>query len=172
MTWLYENPWPAIVGGAIGEVILIGMLYATGRLRLVVWMVVVAAIAGGLVWFERYTVTDREQIEMNLHEIAAALERGDAKTVVDHISPSAQQTIGRARFAASLHATEVRINSDLKIEVIDDVDPPQAKATGTVTVVGSRGYSGAVPVQVELTLRKVDGKWLIYSHQEPRVGLR
>lgn len=172
MTWLYENPWPAIVGGAIAELILIGMLFASGRLRLVVWMAVVAAIAGGLVLFEHYTVTDREQIELNLREIAAALERGDVSTVVEHISPAAERTIGRARFAALQGATEVRINNDLEIKVYYDEDPLRAEAWGTVTAVGSRVYRGAVPVQVEVALRKVEGKWLIYNHKELGVGIR
>jgi hypothetical protein len=174
MTWLYENPWPTIVAGGVAELALIANLYVTGRLRTVVWMLVVAAIAGGLLLFEHYTVTDREQIEANLQEIASALERGDSKTVLAHISPTAKQnTIDRARYAVSLRATEVRINSDLTIDVRENADPPQAVASGTVTVSGSlRGYTGTAPLQVTVYLRKSDGKWLIYDHEELRVGLR
>lgn len=172
MTMLVENPWPAIVIGGIVEAILIGMLFVTGRLRTVVWMAVAAAIAGGFVLLEHFVVTDREQIETNLFEIAAAIERGDAQTVVGHISPSATRTIDRARFAVSLRPAEVRISSDLKIVVRDEFDPPEADATGTVTVVGSRRYAGAVPVQVAVYFRKVDGVWLISGHEEPRLGLR
>jgi len=171
MTWLIENPWPIMLAGGAVELALLFMLFTTGRVKVMLYMVFAGAVIGGLLLVEKYVVTDREQIETMLQEIADALEQGDSKTVVAHISPAAKDTISSAYRAGQLRPREVRINSDLKIDVRDDVDPPQAEASATVTVTGTGPYAGTAPVQVKAWLRKVDGEWLIYDHTE-KIGMR
>jgi hypothetical protein len=171
MAWLVENPWPIMLAGGAVELALLFMLFTTGRVKVMLYMVLAGAVIGGLLLVEKYVVTDREQIETMLQEIADALEQGDAKTVVAHISETAKDTRSSAYRAVQLRPREVRINNDLKIDVRDDVDPPQAEASATVTVTGTGPYAGTAPVQVKAWLRKVDGKWLIYDHTE-KIGLK
>jgi hypothetical protein len=166
MSWLFENPWPVILAGGAVEFALLVMLYTTGRVNVMLWMALAGAVIGGLLLVERNIVTDREQIENVFDEIAEAAERGDGETIVKHISPTATDTIVRARAAVRFRPSEVRINNDLKIDVREEIDPPQAEATATVTVSGAAGYKGGFPVQVRVWLRKVDGKWLIYDHTD------
>jgi hypothetical protein len=172
MNWLVENPWPVVIVGAGIELALLVALYMTGRLRTVVWMLVVAAITGGYWLLEQQIVTEREQIEANLYEIAAAFENRDVATVEKHISKSAPVTLTEAQQAARLPFAEVRINSGLKIDVRDDFDPPEAEASGTVTVTMTSGFTKPMPVQITVYLRKVDGKWLIVRHEKPHLGIR
>jgi hypothetical protein len=172
MLWIVENPWPVLIVAAIGELALLVAFYRTGRVKMTLWMLILAAAAGGYWLLEKEIVTDREQIENNLHAIAAAMVANDVATVESYISKSAPVTLQRAQQVARMPFAEIRINNDLQITIRDDVDPPQAEAAGTVTVVMARGYTGATPARATVRLRKADGQWLIYEHEEPRIGIR
>jgi hypothetical protein len=172
MMWIVENPWPVIAVAVLGELALLVAFYRTGRVTMTLWMLLLAAAAGAYWLIEASVVTDREQIENNLHAVAAAMVARDVATVESYISKSAVVTLQRAQQAAGMRFAEIRINNDLQITIKDDVDPPQAEAAGTVTVVMASGRSPAMPVQAKVWLRKFDGQWLIYSHEEPRLGIR
>jgi hypothetical protein len=173
MLWIVENPWPILIVVALGELALLVAFYRTGRVKMTLWMLILAAAAGGYWLLEKEIVTDREQIENNLHAIAAAMVANDVATVESYISKSAKiTTLQSAQQVARMKFAEIRINNDLLVTVRDDVDPPQAEATGTVTVVMASGYTGTTVARATVRLRKVDGQWLIYEHEEPRIGIR
>ncbi len=163
MTWLLESPWPALAGGIFAEVALVATFMSTGRVRMVGWMAVVAALTGGLLLIEWLVVTDREQISADVHAAAAAVEKGDVNGVLSFVSPSAIALQAKARLVTALGLREVRVADDMKIYIRGDVDPPQAQVTCTVIVVPGMGYQGKVPVNVTAFFRKQEGKWRVYK---------
>jgi hypothetical protein len=172
MLWIVENPWPVLAVAALGELALLVAFYRTGRVKMTLWMLLLAAAAGGYWLIEQQIVTDREQIENNLHAIAAAFERNDVATVESYISKSSPRTLQEAQQAAGLQFAEVRIGNDLTIVLREEFDPPEADASGTVMVMMKRGFAKAMPVKVTVYLRKVDGQWLISGHERPEVSIR
>ncbi|RIK77065.1 MAG: hypothetical protein DCC68_18125 [Planctomycetota bacterium] len=172
MLWIVENPWPVVAAGIAVELFLVVKLFTTGRLKMVMWMVVAAAVVGGYWLVERAIVTDREQIETNLHAVAAAMERNDVAAVEKYIDKASPHTLSEARQAARLPFAEVRINNDLKIDVVAEDNPPTAEASGSVTVAMTSGFTKPTLVQATVKLRKIDGEWLIYRHEKPRIGIR
>lgn len=171
MTWLLESPWPAIVVGALAEIALICIFFATGRVKLLIGMAAVAVLAGGMFLLQWWVVTDREQIRQNVFDAAKAVEQGDVDGVIKFISPSAKAVQDRARQVSAMRLREVRVADDLKIDVRDDVEPKQARVSGICSVGVTGMMSGVVPVNVTLFMRKDGDHWLIYD-AEHRVGLR
>ena len=92
MTWLFENPVPAVLIGGFSLAILIGGWLKTGWRSLIVAMVAVIALTVGLVVLERYVVTDREQVDLTLRDIAALVERNDIdKATALEFAPNPEQ---------------------------------------------------------------------------------
>jgi hypothetical protein len=84
---LGENVWPLVGVLALGALALAIAIVATGRGRLLVGIVALAAIAGLLILVERLWVTDREQVDGIIDDIARSAAREDAPGIVRHLSP-------------------------------------------------------------------------------------
>src|SRR5215211_577876 len=97
MQWLFENPWPSVVAGAIVALAFGLMFLRSGRTAWLVAMAGVLVSLALLVVVERAVVTDREQVELTLEEIAVALERNDSDKVVDYILPDQTELRGYAK---------------------------------------------------------------------------
>lgn len=168
MSWLLETPWPAIIGGAIAEVALGFMYFTSGRLRLLLWMGVAAAVAASLILLQWFVVTDREQITANVNAAAEAASRGDVEGVLGFISPSAEALRLRARGVIAMRPSSVRVVI-LKLEILKNENPPQARLN-CLAMVKHPLYKGETPVKVEAFLRKHDAKWVVYDARE-QLGL-
>ncbi len=128
MTALVENPMPIIFFGIIAEAVLGVVLLRTGR-GAILWVmlgVLVVVLAGvGLEWL---VVTQAEEVEATLDNVAAALMANDLDRVFQHVAPEAQPSRSRARYAMGLFKlTGVKINN-LKIKINRLTSPPSAKA--------------------------------------------
>ena len=179
MTWLFENPVPTVLIGVLSLAILIGGWLKTGWRSLIVAMVAVIALTVGLVVLERYVVTDREQVDLTLREIAALVERNDIDGALKHVHSSGQ----RIRDAASgelrgYKFSKVSITSTPEIKLSPAHNPTQAVAEFNVVVVVSDAAGGLSDVRaprfVSVTFLKEDGQWRVsdYKHDEPTAGMR
>jgi ketosteroid isomerase-like protein len=171
VSWLLESPWPAIWGGIIAEAVLVAIFLSTGRVRLVAWMALAAAISGGFVLLEWLVVTEREQIVATIFDAAEAIEAGDIDRALSFVAEDAKELRDKAGRAVNHRPRQVRVGDDMKIEIRDDVEPPQAQVILRAMVVLGGGYDGALPFHVTAWLRKEDGKWRVYRADE-RLGLR
>ena len=177
MTWVIEQPLYLIILGLVG-VVGFGFGWIQTGYRALLYLAVGSAVcAAGLLLLERFVVTDAEQVEAALHQIADDIENNDLPAVLAAIHPDAVET--RQRAAAEFPNYEidyVDIKSNLKVDFKDDVVPPKALATFNVTVKGRERSFGPfnVPRFVEVTLVKVDDRWLAldYRHYEMTFGMK
>jgi len=175
MTWLFENPWPALVAGVIAEGVLAIVLVTSGRGKWIGVMVLVALLTIGLLVMERLVVTEVERVENSLDEVAVALEHNDRQGVLDHLSPSAA---GLRSHAAStlqqLTINEAHIGSDLTVRINELKSPPTATATFTARISGDALHGGLpyknMVQRLRVILHKEQNRWLIFSYDE--VGLK
>ena len=179
MTWLFENPVPTVLMGAFSLAILIGGWLKTGWRSLIVAMVGVVALTVGLVVLEHFVVTDREQVDLTLREIAALVERNDIDGALKHVHSSGQ----RIRDAASgelrgYKFAKVSITSTPEIKLRPARNPTEAVAEFNVVVVVSESTGTFTDIRaprfVSVTFLKEDGQWRVsdYKHDEPMTGMR
>jgi len=175
MGWLFENPLPAVLMGGLTVAMLGSGWLRTGQKWLLYLMVVVILLTVGAVVLERMVVTDREQIERTLHEIADLVEQNRIDAALEYaysgspeIREQAITELGSYRF----HRIDIKRN--LKIEVFPDHIPPKATAEFNVLVVFSTkdGFLNQEYVLrfVEVTFyREDDGQWRAaeYHHYPP-----
>lgn len=169
MTWLLEDPWPIVILGVLGEVLLLAALLRTGRGLFVACMVGVALLTGLGVLVERLVVTDREEIEETLQSAAAALSSDEPLRVLDYIAPEAEEVRSAAqRYLAwidfrdiSLRAPETRVSQRM---------PGTATVRFTAHVQGTLKNSelslGEGLVYLEVQFRKHEGRWLVTGYQQ------
>ncbi len=177
MIWVIEQPLYLIILGLVA-VVGFGFGWMQTGYRALLYLAVGSAIcAGGLLLLERLVVTDAEEVESVLHQIAGDIERNDLPAVLAAIHPDAVQTRQRAEAEFPNYEIDyVDIKSNLKVDVDDDAVPPKAMATFNVMVKGRERSFGpfTVPRFVEVTLVKVDDRWLAldYRHYEVTFGMK
>lgn len=170
MSWLVETPWPAVVLCGVAELALAIMLLRSGRGRLLLAMGGVALLALALVIVERVVVTEREQVEMTLDDLASALKANDVQRAVSFISTSnpglrsyAQRQLERVRIR------DARVTGDLQIAINQRQAPHTAIANfiGRVEGIDRRGHApyGTFISRFEVQLRQEGGRWLITGYE-------
>ena len=182
MTLLLENPVPAMIVGGLTAAILGGGWLQTGRKWLLYLMVAAILLTVGAVIMERTVVTDREQITVTLHQIAALVERNEVDAAVDYVYSGAPEVRSAAEAElARYEFSAVDIKRNLEIQVYPDEKPPRAVAEFNVTVqLSTRGgqfqiTDRRIPRYVEVTFyQEENGAWRVgaYAHDEPTRGYR
>jgi hypothetical protein len=178
MTYFLETPWPAMLIGGLAALMIGSGWLRTGQTWLLYLLLAILALTVGAVVLERLVVTDREQVDATLHEIARLVEKNDLEAAFQYAhSPAVRgQAAGelpRYRFQ------EVAIARNLQIKVFPKHLPPKATAEFNVLVVFST-RDGSWSNQrlaryVEVTMLKDDdGQWRVsaYAHYDPMRGMR
>jgi len=175
---LYESPMLVIVIGLTTAALLGGLWLQTGKRILLVMLVAMLALTAGGIILERSVETDREQIDSTLHQIARDIERNDRRAVLAHIHSQADDIRQAAAREIELYEFEqVKIKSNLKIEVDASMEPKTATAKFNVVVIASGAMLGKnrrVPRYVTLEFEQEDGVWRLrsYSHESAAVGFK
>lgn len=175
MTPFFESPWP---GGAVGVVLTVMMVAGylrTGRPAPLAAAGGALILGAGLVCLAIYVETDREQIDATIHDLARKLEANRDQEVLDAIHSGAPEVKRRAASELIKYSIdEVKVKSNLKIEVQIDHQPPRAVAT--FKVVGRiQEYPRPIPRSIKLVFyRDPEGVWRIidYSHHSSDEGFR
>jgi len=182
MSWLYETAWPGLFVCLLAEVVLGIMLLRTGRGQLLFAMLAVAVLGIVLICIEHFVVTEREEVENTLDDLAAALRANSAQQVVGFISPSNQ---GLRSFATQqlkrVKISFAKVTGDLTIDVSHRQEPPTAKANFIARIEGQelRGHAprGAFVNRFDVQFRKEGGRWLItgymledFARPQPKKG--
>jgi len=95
MSWLFETPWPAIAIGVLATAMAAGAA-AHGPPGAAARDVAIILLTIGAVVLERWVVTDREQVDATLHEIARLVESNDVDAVLRYAYSGSRQC-GRRR---------------------------------------------------------------------------
>lgn len=177
MTWLLENPWPAIVGGILVEILLAIAYFALPKRGILIAMGAVAAGIVALVLVERFVTTESEEVENALLQLAATLETNNVAAVQELVAPDAT----RVRSAAERHMPRYQINDvhitrDLEVKVDSAANPPKAVATFTCRVnandrKGELPYTNAM-LKFTINYRKVGDQWLVDEYDVDRPEIR
>ena len=176
MTTLFENPMPIIYVGIFVVAILGAILLNTRRgvLLIPIGLVLVLILLGVLV--ERLVVTPREEVEMTIDGLAAAIKANDPAGTLRYISPSAEKTRRRAEWGLERFAVKDAKVRNLEITVNRLTSPPSAKASfnGILSIEDRKGQLPyrAYPIEFTAEFRKEGNRWLLMGHTEdtPDIG--
>src|SRR4051812_44542548 len=123
-----EDPTWILAAGIAIEAILAVILARTGRVAVIALMVGAFVLMLAGLGIERAIVTEREEVEQTLDEIADALLAGDVAGVVRFLAPEASNL--RAEAASQL--PQVKVNEakirDLKVSFNHHANPETATA--------------------------------------------
>lgn len=176
MTWLLEDPLPILVMGAALAIALVTGFIKTGHKGLLYALAATVVLVIALLALENYVVTDREEVEDVLFEIAEAVERNDIDAAIEHVSPEAPGLERANQELRRIQFQEVKIKPNLEIDVFPERAPPEAVAKFNVVVVANVGLGGMehYPRYVEATFVKERDDWVVhdYSHHEPTRGMK
>lgn len=176
---ILESPLPAIVFGIILTAILAVVFLNTRRKSVLAAMAVVLLIAVGGVALEKWWVTDREQIEATLNDIARALESNDLERIYTFIEPDADKT----RTLAAINMALVTVRSakvrNLEVKVNRLASPPVAEIRfiGSFYCEGKAVIDNMMPLpdshyilDFDADLYLLDGRWMVGDNVkfEPR----
>ena len=172
-----ESPWPILIVGLVFETVLAIALFRTGRGMILGLMGGVGLVVLLGVLLEHWTVTDTKRVRQTLEAAAAGLKADDAQRVNLCIVPDAdgdraRYLVGWALGQAKFQELTIR---NLEVKFNYRTSPPTAETSFTVSTRGTaRGemFVGeqSAPVDMEVTLRKESGRWLVYG--EPKYEIR
>lgn len=179
MTMLLESPWPALIIGGLATAIVASGWLQTGRQVLLYAMVAMILLTVAAVAVERLVVTDRERVDMALHEIARLVEQNDVDGALQYADPA--HPVVRERAVAELpryRFQKCTIARNLEIQVDPKHIPP--KATAQFNAIVKLGFAdGSWSDQTVVRFVRVtffqdaSGQWCVadYEHADPRQGL-
>jgi len=161
MSWFTENPWPPV----FVCVVMAGLAAAWGLTRnqprgyLGAALAVLAAL--GCFQFEKWIVTDREQIELEVHQLVADFTAQDEEATLDHFSPQAVDWRTQAQLALKLVKIQNIDVKDLSVKMTSGGSEAvsQFRANGRITFSGMD--AGHQPSRWKLTWRREQGEWKI-----------
>jgi low affinity Fe/Cu permease len=164
MTWLTEDPfWPLAVAASALVIILI-VMFATGRWAL--WKpaagVIVLVLLVALI--ERLVVTDRERIELVMDRAVQAALRHDVPAIEALIEPQAKELRRQIRMELARGEIEqLRITHEV-VRVNHATTPPSATADLIVRLAVRAprvGIEDLPPIAVKIQLQKHPSGWLV-----------
>ena len=170
MTTFIENPYPLLVVGVLVEAFLVALLYATQKKLILIPIAVVLVLVIGGILIERAVVTEREEVEDTIDQVAAALRANDVDAVLSHLSKSAGESRSRARWALDRLQINGAKVSGLEITINSLTSPPSAKAKFS-GVIKFDDRKKEFPYRVydskfEFELRKEGNRWMVTGHDE------
>ncbi len=179
MTWLFENPLPILIMGGLTLAIIAGGWFQTQRKELVIAFIAALVVFGGALVLERSIVTDGEQVELVIAQIAREAEANDAAALAKHFHSSAGDM--RSQLSTEMAVFQVKkvsIKSNLKVIVDPRALPKRAVATFNVvaTITDKTGTFKEQPIPrfVTANFELEDGQWrcIDYKHEDPQRGMQ
>ncbi|MBX7072583.1 MAG: hypothetical protein K1X71_05505 [Pirellulales bacterium] len=169
MNWLVENPTWMLVLAVVTEAVLAVAFVRTGRGIVLTLMAGVAVLALAGLAMERYVVTDREQVEAALDDVAAGLVANDLTAVLARIAPEASQLRAVAETnMPRVKFTEAKIR-DLTVTINRFTSPPSAEARFR-GIISANDTKGQFPYdhfmqRFTVKLRSEGDEWLLTDYE-------
>lgn len=164
MTWFTEDPFWPLVLAACAAIIILLMMFASGRWSLWKPVAVVVVLALLLALVEHLIVTDRELIESQINLATQAALRHDVSAIESLVDPQAVQLRRQIRSElAQVRIEQLRITHQV-VQVDLATNPPTAIADMIVRLSVREGKGGSEdvpPVAVKVQFRKGTGGWLV-----------
>lgn len=177
MMWIAEQPLTILLLTLGAEAALFAAMVQTGKKLFMPIMAGVALLGLLLLGIEWLVVTDREQVEGTLYDVADAIEANDVDRVIAHLEVGANETAGDARrYMGMLKVGQVKIKDNLEITIAPQTDGKLATASFNVTLIvsdTSQTFANQTfPQFLKVYFRHRDGVWRIYDYErfDPREG--
>ncbi|HEY5312906.1 MAG TPA: hypothetical protein VIK18_10325 [Pirellulales bacterium] len=168
MTWLTEDPFWALALAACALLIIVLLMFATGRWALWKPAAAVVLLAIALIVIEKLVVTDRERIELVIDRAVQAAKRNDVPAIEALIEPQANQLRRQVRSElAHARIEQLRVTHEV-VCVQSDAVPPAAEADLIVRLSVQQGHGpieDAPPVALKVQFSKASGGWLVSAAQ-------
>lgn len=173
MYWLTENAFQPLMLGLLVAMATGAFGYVLNQRKLIAVCVVTLLLTSGIVVTEQLIVTHKEQLEMDINSMAAALSRNDQQTVLNYVDPSYDELINRIRNEMpDIDFRSVTINN-LLIHHEPQATTAQLEFIARVAADATRSRYGAegtgvVSVSLDYELGD-DGRWRIVNYDHDRV---
>lgn len=163
--WFTEAAWPPIILCLALAAIAAGLWNAQRK----GWMLALAGVlvaACPVIWVvERQIVTPAEEIELAVHDLAAAVRDGDVDTTVSYLSPQlpALQAAVRSAMAIADIGDDLRI-TDLSVRMTsaDTRAISHFRANATIRAHAMQ-HEAHHPTRWELTWQRQEGNWKVVA---------
>ena len=172
--WLTENAFQPAMIGLLAAFAAWTFWFMTKKKALLITTIVVAVGTLGIIVIEQLIVTDAEQLRTDLYLVAGAVQANDLDTVLDYISPQAENLVAEAKFEMSqiiFKKLSVKRLSDPEIDLTSNPPTASISFNAIVAVDGSKSkYYGNIPhasgaTRATLNYEKdSQGKWKIVSY--------
>ena len=178
VSWFTDNSTLPMVTGVIMVIILLGLAFSAREKTMVYLAIVIGVLTAGTVACERFIVTDREEVTARVYDLAEAVQANDKSRVLEFVSNSRQDTIGRVNGEMPRYDFDTcRLVGVNYYEPKEDDANQRAEICFVVSVrVRLNQNPELLWGQRKVTLhfeKEADGKWRVidYSHEDPRSGL-
>jgi len=158
-----ENPWPAAFAFTAVAVVFAILWSSQKRAWPLVASIVCVLAAGGMFLIDQAVITDAEQIELHVRDLAAAFQQKDLERVTSYFSPLCDE-----RPLIATAAAMVTVGDDLRISDVD----VEMKARGSRAIIHFRANAtvslrsvnlGYHPSRWRLTWQREGGEWKIVT---------
>jgi flagellar motor component MotA len=174
MTYFTEDSmWMIFLGVAVIAV-LGAVLFRTGRGYALWAMIGVAVLVVVGVTVEKLIVTEKEEVENTLDDIAAAMEANDLQKLLTYIAPSDKTSRIQATWA--MDRCEIRSASILQLDVtVNRLTSPhtaQARFVGIIRYHDRKGQSpyGTHKSTFTVSFEKQGGRWIVTGYKTDLPG--
>jgi ketosteroid isomerase-like protein len=174
LEWFTESAFFPSCIGVMLAIVFVGLAFSTGETIMLKAALVVALLITVLNVIEVSIVTDREQVENSLYDMASAMRQNDFEHVFEYLDR--EELVQRAR-AELRDATCHSCN----ITAIKEVTVGQAGESAVADFVAfarasNKGFPSPTPIQrrIKLSMEKRSGGWKIvdFETSDPRAGFR
>ena len=169
MEFLLEDPLPIALGGLVLAVLAAVLVAQRGQATTLIVVASVLAITVGMLAIEWYVVTDVEQVENTLSDLANDLRSNNTEAVLEYLAPSNNQLRQMARGHLNTYqVTEAKVGSDLKVTLNPLTSPPSAVAefTGRIDLADDGGtlVHKNIVQRFTVTFSRIGDRWLISNY--------
>ncbi len=171
MTWWTENPVPILVFCVAAIAIIAIAFLQTGRKWCLYAGVAVVLLAASALVVDQVVITDREQIEITLRDLADLVGANDVPGVLAHIAADATRMRNDAeRYLTRYQIERASIGQRIVVEIHERQQPPMATAefTGRIEIPEAQEMAGrSIAVRkFRLQLRKEGpGDWRCVDYE-------
>jgi hypothetical protein len=169
MNYLAENALPIWAGGAVVLTMTIIVYLQTRTCGALLAIVIVLALAGGLLLAEHLMETPREAVERTLYELANTVEANDVDRALRFLASTAPTQI-RHDVETLMPLVEIEranIIGSPKIEVEPGNDPDSATVTCRGFIVATlkqNGMKGGAEDELTMTWIRQGNRWLVEDY--------
>ena len=171
LEWFTENSFFPSCLGIFLTIAFLGLAVSSGEKLMLKIGLVIALLTALLITTEVLIVTDREQVENSLYDMASAMRKNDFDHVFEYLE--SDELVRRAKSNlrdATCHSCNITAINEVTVN--DDTATADFAAYASAS---NKNFPSPTPVQrrIKLLFKKRDGNWKIsdFETSDPRAAL-